>query len=127
MPSSLIRPLAAAGIVALTACDPGMTASFAAEPQTTAEESPKGCIADLDSGFSEEGGKYFFTMNFQNNCARPIQCSIQAYITSHRGPISAQTVLHLPAKEQTPTQKSYVIRVNANGGTAQYGRDCSFE
>ena len=127
MPSFLIRPLAAAGIVALTACGPGMTASLAAETQATTEESPKGCIADLDAGFREEDGKYFFTMNFQNNCARPIQCSIQAYITSHRGPISAQTVLHLPAKGQTPIQKSYAIRVNANGGSAQYGRDCSFE
>jgi hypothetical protein len=127
MPLPLIRLLAAAGVVGLTACGPGMTSLFAAENRAADEQSAKECIADLDAGFREDGDKYFFTMNFQNNCARPIQCSIQAYITSHRGPISAQTMLHLPAKEQAPTQKSYTIRVNANGGSAQYGRDCSFE
>src|SRR4051812_22093299 len=127
MPLSPIRPLAVAGIVALMACGPGTTSSFAAEEQAAAEESVKDCVADLDAGFREEDGKYFFTMNFQNKCARAVQCSVEAYITSFRGPISAQTVLHLPAREQTPTQKSYTIRVNANGGSAQYGRDCSFE
>jgi hypothetical protein len=124
---SLIRPLAAAGIAALAVCGPGMTQSFATENQAADEGSVQGCIADLDAGFREEQGKYFFTMNFQNNCARRIQCSVQAYITSHRGPISAQTILHLPAKEQAPSETRYSIRVNANGGSAQYGRECSFE
>jgi hypothetical protein len=127
MPLSLVRLLAAAGIVAFMACGPGMTSSFAAENQAAAEDSVKGCIADLDAGFREEDGKYFFTMNFQNSCARPVQCSIQAYITSYRGPISAQTVLHLPAREQAPSETRYSIRVNANGGSAQYGRECQFE
>ena len=123
---SLIRPLAAAGVVAIMICGAGTTSSFAAETPAAAEESAKGCVADLDASFSEQGGKYFFTMNFQNNCDKPIMCSIDAYITSFRGPVTAHTILHFPAKAQTPAHKSYAVRVNAMSGTVQYGRSCNF-
>lgn len=126
MSLSAFRLLAAAGWAAAALFGPGPTVSFAADDQVTSEPSAKECIADLDTGYSDDGGKYFFTMNFQNNCDKPIKCTIDAYITSYRGPVSAHTVLHFPAKEQTPAQKSYAVRVNAMGGVAQYGRDCSF-
>jgi hypothetical protein len=126
MSPSAIRLMTAAGIVTTALFGPGPTMSFAAEDGLTAEQSAKECIADLDTGYSDDAGKYFFTMNFQNNCDKPIKCTIEAYITSYRGPVSAHTVLHFPAKEQTPAQKSYAVRVKAIGGVAQYGRDCSF-
>jgi hypothetical protein len=126
MSSSVLRLLAAAGCVAAALLGPGPAVSFAADDHATTEPSAKECIADLDTGYSDDGGKYFFTMNFQNNCDKPIKCTIDAYITSYRGPVSAHTVLHFPAKEQSPAQKSYAVRVNAMGGVAQYGRDCSF-
>lgn len=126
MSPSALRLLATAGSLAATLFGPGPTASFAAEEPLTTEQSAKECIADLDTGYSDDAGKYFFTMNFQNNCDKPIKCTIDAYITSYRGPVSAHTILHFPAKEQTPAQKSYAVRVKAIGGVAQYGRDCSF-
>jgi hypothetical protein len=126
MSPSTIRLLTAAGCVAAALFGAGPTVSFAAEDQVTTEPSAKECIADLDTGYSDEAGKYFFTMNFQNNCDRPIKCTIDAYITSYRGAASAHTVLHFPPREQTPAQKSYAVQVKAMGGVAQYGRDCSF-
>jgi hypothetical protein len=126
MSPSALRLLAAAGCVAAALFGPGLAVSFAADDQAATEPSAKECIADLDTGYSDNAGKYFFTMNFQNNCDKPIKCTIDAYITSYRGPVSAHTVLHFPPKEQSPAQKSYAVRVNAMGGVAQYGRDCSF-
>ena len=107
-----------------SACGHG-PASFAAD-DGAAPESANQCIADLDSGYSDDQGKYFFTMNFQNNCDKPIMCSIEAYITSFRGPITAHTILHFPARAQEPARKSYAIRVNAMSGTVQSGRACNF-
>src|SRR5450756_2398833 len=116
MSLSVARSLAAVGCVSAT-LGVGMTVSLAATPATSAKE----CIADLDSGYTDEGGKYFFTMNFQNSCDQPIMCSIDAYITSFRGPITAHTILHFPARAQEPARKSYAIRVNAMSGTVQAG------
>ncbi|MDB5516088.1 MAG: hypothetical protein JWQ17_2846 [Tardiphaga sp.] len=126
MSPSALRLLAATGCVAAALFGPGPTASLAADDQGTAEESATACIADLDSGYSDDAGKYFFTLNYQNNCDKPIKCTIEAYITSFRGPTSAHTTLNFPAKEQTPARKSYAIRVKAMSGTVQSGRDCSF-
>jgi hypothetical protein len=126
MSPSAIRLMTAAGIVTTALFGPGPTVSFAAEDQVATEQSAKECIADLDSGYTDDAGKYFFTMNFQNNCDKPIMCTIEAYITSFRGPTSARTILHFPPKEQTPAQKSYAVRVKAMSGTVQYGRTCSF-
>jgi hypothetical protein len=126
MSLSAFRLLAAAGCVATALLGAGPAVSFAADDQVATEPSAKECIADLDTGYSDDAGKYFFTMNFQNNCDKPIKCTVDAYITSYRGPVSAHTVLHFPAKEQTPAQKSYAVQVKAIGGVAQYGRDCSF-
>jgi hypothetical protein len=126
MSPSALRLLATAGCVAATLFGPGLTVSLAADDPASIEPSAKQCIADLDSGYSDDAGKYFYTMNFQNNCDKPIICTIDAYITSFRGPISAHTILHFPAKAQTPAQKSYAVRVNAMSGTVQYGRACNF-
>jgi hypothetical protein len=122
---SVSRSLAALGCIFAT-LGPGTTAASAAgdnaEPATSATQ----CIVDLDSGYTDEGGKYFFTMNFQNNCDKPIMCSIDSYITSFRGPISAHTILHFPPRAQEPARKSYAVRVNAMSGTVQAGRACNF-
>jgi hypothetical protein len=126
MSPSALRLLAAAGCVAAAPFGPGLTPSFAADDPVTTEQSATECIADLDSDYSEDAGKYFFTMNFQNNCDKPIKCTIQAYVTSFRGPTSAHTTLNFPAKAQTPARKSYAIRVKAMSGTVQSGRNCSF-
>jgi hypothetical protein len=125
MSLSITRSLAAMGCVAAAVFGSGLTTSFAADDGVV-PETAKECIVDLDGGYSDDGGKYFFTMNFQNNCAKPVMCSIDAYITSFRGPISAHTILHFPAKAQTPARKSYAVRVNAMSGTVQSGRACNF-
>jgi hypothetical protein len=126
MPLSVTRLPAVIGCVAAIAFGPRLTASLAADDSAAPVASAKECIADLDSGYADHAGKYFYTMNFQNNCDKPITCSIDAYITSFRGPISAHSILHFPAMVQTPAHKSYAIRVNAMSGTVQYGRACSF-
>jgi hypothetical protein len=126
MPSlSVTRSLAVIGsIFALLGL--GTTVSLAADDKAAQTTSALECVADLDSGYTDEGGKYFFTMNFQNNCDKPILCSINAYITSFRGPITAHTTLQFPPRAQEPARKSYAVRVNAMSGTVQAGRSCNF-
>jgi hypothetical protein len=125
MSLSVTRSLAAIGCLFAT-LGPGMTVSLAADDGATPATSAKECIVDLDSGYSDDGGKYFFTMNFQNNCDKPVMCSIDSYITSFRGPITAHAILHFPARAQEPARKSYAVRVNALSGTVQAGRACNF-
>ena len=118
---SFIRTLVATGFVAALGASPSF-ASDDGPPAPTAKE----CIVDTSSDFGQDGKQFIFTMNFDNNCDKPIACTIDAYIVGFRGPTSAHTVLHFPPMAQTPAHKSYVVKVKAAGGTAQYGRSCSF-
>jgi hypothetical protein len=125
MSPSLTRSLLAVGCI-VAASGAGVVGSPAAEDAATSASSAQECIADLEFGYTDDAGKYFFTMNFQNNCDKPIMCSIEAYITSFRGPISAHAMLQFPARAQEPARKSYAVRVNAMTGTVQAGRTCNF-
>jgi hypothetical protein len=125
MSLSVSRLLTAFGCI-VAGLGAGVAGSPAAEDAAASASSAQECIADLDFGYTDDAGKYFFTMNFQNNCDKPIMCSIEAYITSFRGPISAHTILQFPARAQEPARKSYAVRVNAMTGTVQAGRTCNF-
>jgi hypothetical protein len=114
----VIRLLVAAGAL-------GLNPAFASDdvPKSlTAKE----CIADGASDFSQDGTQFFFTMNFDNNCDKPIICTIDAYIVGIRGPTSAHTVMQFPAMKQIRIHKSFIVKVKAVDGTAQYGRSCNF-
>ena len=84
------------------------------------------CIADVSTDYREEGRKFTFTMNFQNECDRPIACVVDAYLVSSRGPSQGHTTLKFPPKAQAPAKLSYTMQVKAIGGSAQYSRDCRF-
>ena len=112
----VIRLLVAAGAL-------GLNPAFASDdvPKSlTAKE----CIADGASDFSQDGKQFFFTMNFDNNCDKPIICTIDAYIVGICGPTSAH--MQFPAMKQIRIHKSFIVKVKAVDGTAQYGRSCNF-
>jgi hypothetical protein len=126
---SFPRLLIATALVATAACGLGLNAAFAGDESSnpkTATTTATECIADNDSDYAEDGGKYTYTMKFQNNCHKPIACVIDAYIVGFRGPTSAHGTVQFPAMGRTPVHKSFVVRVKAMGGTAQAGRTCSF-
>jgi hypothetical protein len=92
-----------------------------ARPKTAME-----CIADVDSRYDEQDKRYTFTMIFQNNCDRPIKCVVDAYVVGIRGPTSGHATLRFAALGEDRARNSYVLKVKAMGGTAQYGRACDF-
>src|ERR1700692_2301046 len=89
----------------------GLNQAFASDdvPKSlTAKE----CIADGASDFSQDGKQFFFTMNFDNNCDKPIICTIDAYV-GIRGPTSAHTVMQFPAMKQIRIHKSFIVKAKA--------------
>jgi hypothetical protein len=114
-------PALVATMIALSAYV-GLPAPAAAEETPTAKQ----CISDDDTAYAEDGKKFTFTMNFHNDCDRPIACQIDAYVVGARGPTQGHTTLKFAPKAQAPSKASYTMRVKAIGGTAQYSRDCRF-
>lgn len=129
MTSSLTQSAARLAAAAIAWAAIGIAPALAGDAETKAEATPmtaKECIADLDSSYAEHGKAFTFTMTFQNSCDRPIKCVIDAYVVGIRGPTSGHTTLRFPARGAEPARNSYVLKVKAMGGTAQYGRACDF-
>ncbi|MEH2476982.1 hypothetical protein V1282_000339 [Nitrobacteraceae bacterium AZCC 2146] len=106
-----------------------MACTLGAAPVLAADDgemNAKSCIIDKDLNFHDDNGKYTFRMDFENDCARSITCTVDAYITGARGPSSGHAILLFAAKTQAPTPKSYTMKVKAAGGTAQVARSCTF-
>src|SRR6202051_5356726 len=90
----------------------GLNQAFASDdvPKSlTAKE----CIADGASDFSQDGKQFFFAMNFDNNCDKPIICTIDAYIVGIHGPTSAHTSMQFQAMKQLRIHKSFIVKVTA--------------
>ena len=120
MKISLFGSLIGAGFILVMF---GLNPSLAGDDDP-ASLSAKDCIVDKSSDFGQDGKQFVFTMNFENNCDKPIACTIDAYIVGFRGPTSAHTILRFPAKAQTPAQKTYVVKVKAAGGQGNRVKMC---
>jgi hypothetical protein len=120
MPSR--TPAIVATLIALAVLIGPQVRPAAAEDAPTAKQ----CIGDDDTAYAQDGKAFTFTMNFHNDCDRPIACEVDAYVVGARGPTQGHTTLKFAPKAQEPAKASYTMRVKAIGGMAQYSRECRF-
>ena len=122
------------GIVALFICA-GVAAAAAedasgkSDPQPKpAEEARADAIKDCigTSGeYQTQGKRISFLITLENKCEKRLKCEVFAYVIGAKGPSSGHAVLVLGAQSSgAAAKKSYAMRVNAAGGTAQVSRDC---
>ena len=72
-----------------------------------------------------QGKRISFLITLENKCEKRLKCEIFAYVIGAKGPSSGHAVLVLGAKSSgAAAKKSYAMRVNAAGGTAQVSHDC---
>ncbi|HZC56079.1 MAG TPA: hypothetical protein VE396_08535 [Xanthobacteraceae bacterium] len=94
--------------------------------QTPAPDAAKDLQHDLQSCLGEtgdfvtHGNAFTYVIGIENKCAKRLKCTIDAYITGAKGPVSVHTVMTLDAK----AKKSYTAKVKTSGGTAEVSRDC---
>jgi hypothetical protein len=88
-------------------------------PAPDAAKDLQSCL-DETGDFVTHGNAYTYVIGLENKCAKRMKCTIDAYITGAKGPVSVHTVMTLDAK----SKKTYTAKVKTSGGTAEVSRDC---
>jgi uncharacterized protein YaaQ len=107
-------------ILSLAICA-GFAAAALAEdaPAPDPAKDIQACL-DETGDFVTHGTSFTYVIGLENKCAKRLKCTIDAYITGAKGPVSVHTVMVLDAK----SKKTYPAKVKTSGGTAQVSRDC---
>jgi hypothetical protein len=89
---------------------------------TTAPDATKDLQSCLDEtgDFVTHGKALTYVIGLENKCTKRLKCTVDAYITGAKGPVSVHTVMTLDAK----SKKTYAAKVKTSGGTAEVSRDC---
>jgi hypothetical protein len=104
--------------LACAALAPAALAESAAASDTAA------CI-DENGGFQTHGNVNSFVFTLQNKCEKRLKCTIDAYVTTARGPASGHGTLIVEQKSHgEAVKKSFSMKVKLAGGTAQVSHDC---
>jgi hypothetical protein len=86
---------------------------------TTATKDVQSCL-DETGDFVAHGKVFTYVIGLENKCTKRVKCTVDAYITGAKGPVSVHTVMTLDAK----SKKTYAAKVKTSGGTAEVSRDC---
>src|ERR1700733_9302807 len=93
------------------------TAAPAATPD--AAKDIQFCL-DKTGDFVTHGKAFTYVIGLENKCTKRLKCTVDAYITGAKGPVSVHTVITLDAK----SKKTYAAKIKTSGGTAEVSRDC---
>jgi hypothetical protein len=104
-------------VLSLFCSAPGSVAS--------AEEAAVAACLDQNGDFQAQGKVDSFVFTLQNKCEKRLKCTIDAYITTAKGPASGHgTLIVEPKSHGEAAKKSFSMKVKAAGGAAQVSHDC---
>jgi hypothetical protein len=82
------------------------------------------CIEE-NGDFQTQGKVSSFVFTLQNKCEKRLKCTIDADVTTAKGPASGHgTLIVEPKSHGDAAKNSFSMKVKAAGGTAQVSRDC---
>lgn len=96
-----------------------------AEAQTEPKPVEDNKCPSIDTGYMKAGKGATFHIMLKNGCERRLRCTIRAYHVDSSGPHTGNATLTLaPKSKGAAANKSYVMKVNDMGGTANISHAC---
>jgi hypothetical protein len=92
---------------------------------TAAVASDAASCVDENGDFETNGSAKSFVFTITNKCEKRLKCTVDAYVTTAKGPASGHGTLVIePKSHGDAAKKSFTMKVKVAGGTAQVSRDC---
>jgi hypothetical protein len=93
-----------------------------------AEDAAVAACIEQNGGFQTQGKVDSFVFTLQNKCEQRLKCTIDAYVTTAKGPASGHgTLIIAPKSHGEAAKNSFAMKVKAAGGTAQVSHDCKID
>jgi hypothetical protein len=100
-------------------------ARVASADNAAAAASDAAACVDENGDFETNGSAKSFVFTIKNKCEKRLKCTIDAYVTTAKGPASGHGTLVIePKSHGDAAKKSFTMKVKVAGGTAQVSRDC---
>jgi len=113
-------------VLPLVVCAVFAGCASAADAPVTPVKGVAACIAQ-DGDFHSKGKVNTYVFTITNTCEKRLKCTVDAYVTTAKGPDSGHGTLIVGPKSQgAAAKRSFTMRVKAPGGTAQVSHSCNF-